>query len=78
MSDKGGATQSNGKQEDSTHSMVPSMCLKCKMYILISKKLLGDHVKKGNELIWHPGLTEKTVSAKQPVQHDWGSCGIPI
>lgn len=78
MSDKGGAAQSKGKQEDSTQSTVPSMCLKCKMYIPVFEKLLEAYVKKWNELIWHTGLTEKTVNSKQSVQHDWGSCGIPM
>lgn len=46
MSDKGGAAQSKGKQEDSTQSTVPSMCLKCKMYIPVFEKLLEAYVKK--------------------------------
>jgi hypothetical protein len=46
MNDKGEAAQSKGKQEDSTRSLVPNMCSKCKRYISVSGKQWNDYFKK--------------------------------
>jgi hypothetical protein len=54
---------------------VPNMCSKCKRYISVSGKQWNDYFKKWNELLFHTGLTEKTLGCERTVQADQGFGG---